>query len=289
MIAEASPAAGYKSSEALRHALTKRFESDTVRLPIMPKVAADLMRLTNDPNVGLSDLSDLIHKDASLAARIVQVANSAAYGRGERVSSLQEAVERLGLSCLSEIALSASLRAGVFRMPGFEKEISQLWRHSLFSAYLSKEIARVKGGAAEVLFLCGLLHTIGKPTVLQMIVDLAQQHHFQLQPEMIEALLEEFHWKITIGMSQQWDLPEAIQVSCAHYNTYPEAPACREEAAITHLADRFASWVTVPGAIDEPMLKQEPAFEFLHFAAEEVETVLELKEKVSVHVSAIET
>jgi HD-like signal output (HDOD) protein len=285
---ESNIAGAYKGREALRHAINKRISSDSIKAPMMPQVARKVMTLTGDPNVGLADLSDLIHQDPALAARVVQIANSAAYRGSQEIGSLDEAVQRLGLRTLSEIILSASLRSGIFRAPGFEPEIDVLWRHSLFSAYFAKEIAGLKGGVVDSLFLCGLLHAIGKPTVLQLIVDLAQQHHFLLKSEMFEPLLEEFHLRVTTCMAEQWKLPRPIQLSCAHYKNYSKAPACRDESATTYLADRLASWVTSPGKIDDEALKKDAAFGALQLEGDGIESVLALRPTIELQVAAIE-
>lgn len=288
MTAEANIAVGYKGLDAMRHALNKCLSTQTIKVPMMPQVASKVMALTSDPNLDLSDLSDLVHRDPSLAARVLQAANSAAYRGSQEIGSLQEAVSRLGLSSLGEIILSASLRAGIFRVPGFEGEVNRLWRHALFSGYFGKEIARLKRRTVESSFLCGLLHAIGKPAVLQLIADLAKQYQFALKPEMLELLLEEFHWQISVSMAQQWNLPEAVQITCANYKNYSAAPACRDEAATTYLADLLASWVTQPAKIDELALKQDAVFNSLQFDSEGVDTVLASREAVEAQVTALD-
>ena len=60
------------------------------------------------------------------------------------------------------------MQSGVFRVPGYEPVLNQLWRHALASGAFAKEIARVRRLNVESAFLCGLLHSVGKPALLQL-------------------------------------------------------------------------------------------------------------------------
>ena len=61
-------------------------------LPGAPRLLVELGVLLNDPQTDASQVTDLLKQDPSLAARLMRMANSAAYGRGEPVSSIEEAV-----------------------------------------------------------------------------------------------------------------------------------------------------------------------------------------------------
>ena len=77
--------------------LEERLNSSNLELPVMPRVASKVFTLTNDPKSEVSDLSKLIHSDQSIASHVLRIANSAAYGGGEQIVSLQQAVTRLGM------------------------------------------------------------------------------------------------------------------------------------------------------------------------------------------------
>ena len=287
MIAEATIPMTHRNADPLRDAISKRLTKEPLKVPMMPQVASKVMTLTSDPDVELSDLSNLIHRDPALAARVLQIANSAAYRGSEEIDSLQGAVQRLGMRTLSEIIFSVSLRVGVFRVPGFDAEVNQLWQHALFSGYFAKEIAHLRGISGESLFLCGLLHTIGKLPVFQLMASLAQQLKFVIKPETIEALLEEFHEEVSAHMAREWKLPQMVQIACSNYKNYTEAPACVEEAATTYLADLLAKRVVWPERVDELALPQDPVFEALHLDSGTIETVLNLRESVEAQVAAL--
>lgn len=80
----------------------------------------------------------------------------------------------LGITLLSEIAFTASLKVGAFQIPGYEDDVKKLWRHSLATGAFAKEVARVKRMNVESAYLCGLLHEIGKPVVLRITTTIAR-------------------------------------------------------------------------------------------------------------------
>src|SRR6218665_1963586 len=67
-------------------------------LPGAPRLLVELGILVNDPATDATEVTDLLKQDPSLAARIIRMANSAAYGRSEPVSSVEGAVTCVGFA-----------------------------------------------------------------------------------------------------------------------------------------------------------------------------------------------
>jgi HD-like signal output (HDOD) protein len=111
------------------------------------------MALASDPNADAAKLSALIHQDQALAAHVLKIANSPAYMPRSPVVSLQHAVAMLGITLLSEIAFTASLKVGAFQVAGYEDEVKQLWWHSLATGAFAKEVARAKRMNIESAYL----------------------------------------------------------------------------------------------------------------------------------------
>ena len=130
------------------------------------------------------------------------------------------------MKLLGEITVAVSVRGEVFRVPGFQIKIKYIWRHALASGIFGKEIARLKRVNVEGQFLCGLLHTIGKPVALHALVDLQKKRLTSLPPESVLDLMEEFHCLIGKKIADYWKLPLQVQHSAVWYQNYAEAPAC---------------------------------------------------------------
>ena len=66
-------------------------------LPSIPTVALEILRLSKDPSVSVEDLGEVISADPALSAKILKLANSSLYRRGEEITTLPKAAVLLGL------------------------------------------------------------------------------------------------------------------------------------------------------------------------------------------------
>lgn len=274
--------------DSFRQTLASSIDEGKLKLPMLPKVAGEVLSLVNDPDVDISELSALIHRDQALAGHVLRIANSAAFGGGERIVSLQQAITRLGMKLIGEVALALSLQGEVFAVKGFEKETKQIWRHALASSVYGKEAARMKRTNVEGQFLCGLLHTFGKPVLLQACAEWNHNRKPSLERDAAMSVVEEFHGQVGERLAEEWKLPQQVRVCCAYYSKYNEAPAFENEVAMTYLADRLASWLVAPVIVPETDLQSDPVFERLNFYPDDVEALLAKKEEILNTVDSME-
>src|SRR5581483_11226132 len=178
-------------ADPLRGAVAERLAAGTLDLPLLPRVASQVVALVGDKKADANQLAALIHRDPALAGHVLRIANSPAYMPKMPIVSLQQAVSRLGFSVITEIAFAASVQSGIFRVPGYEAVLDGLWRHALASGAFAKEVARARRSNVESAFLCGLLHAVGKPALLQIAVDVARQRRVQPSHGEMSSLLEE--------------------------------------------------------------------------------------------------
>ena len=88
------------------------------------------MAATQDDSCDARRLSRMIHRDAALAGHVLKLANSPLYAPTVPIVSLQQAVSRLGMKKIREMALVAACQAKVFRVPGQDARVRQLDRKS---------------------------------------------------------------------------------------------------------------------------------------------------------------
>lgn len=257
----------------LRGALADRLARADVVLPLPPRVATEVMALTREEDADVSRLSRLLHQDPALAGHVLRIANSPAYLPRSPIVSLQQAVTRLGLRMLSEIALVASVQCGVFHVPGHEAELRRIWRHALASGAFAREIARALRSNVESAFLCGLLHTIGKPLVLQTTLDLAGKLGVPARTDDVGALIEEFHVAAGGLLASRWGLPRAVCDAIALYASYVPGEGCPQEPVITALADHLASHL-VDGSDDDEAVRAHRAWVDLNLYPEDADALL---------------
>ncbi|MDH4086761.1 MAG: HDOD domain-containing protein [Nitrospira sp.] len=262
----------------------------------MPQAASKVMALASDPNADAAKLSAMIHQDQALAAHVLRIANSPAYMPRSPVVSLQHAVAMLGITLLSEIAFTASLKVGAFQVPGYEDEVKQLWRHSLATGAFAKEVARVKRMNVESAYLCGLLHEIGKPVVLRITTTIAREQSSKWVKALatilnnkshVKTLIEGYHTRVGVLIAEKWSLPKQVAEAIQYYEDYEHTTAFRQECMLTFVADRLASHLLTPEEMPEDSFRDHSVFAELNLYPQDVDKLLLTKDQVLTIVNAM--
>ena len=97
------------ADNALLTLLNEKLNNNLLVLPTLPEIAVKVRQAADDPSINLAAMADVISKDPALAARMVKVANSAFLGRSIKVANLAQAVTRIGLSQVKNIATAMAL------------------------------------------------------------------------------------------------------------------------------------------------------------------------------------
>jgi HD-like signal output (HDOD) protein len=275
-------------SEALRTRITTQLEQGTLDLPLLPVVANQVLQLSGDPNADAKKLSALIQQDQALAGQILRIANSPAYLPRSPIVSLQQAIAWLGMNMLASLAFSVSVQSGVFTIKGYERQIRVLWSHALATGLYGKEIARRIRHNVENAFLCGLLHTIGKPVLLHLILTSKENQGPPPSWIVLEPIIQEFHISAGTKLAEFWKLPEPVQEAIRLYSddTYHQATLPTKGAIITCLADHLASYALAPSSINEEALRALPVIQDLNFYPDDMDALLELREGIQESVEA---
>lgn len=235
----------------LREELLRRIANAELDLPMLPTIVLDVLTLTRSENVDAIRLSMLIHRDPSLAGHVLRIANSPLYRPASPIVSLQQAVARLGTTAIAEIAITASLAHSMFDAPGYEPVLRQIWRHSTIAAAFAREIARLRRQSVEAAFLCGLLHDIGQPAAISLVISLARKMRYVVSPAATLSITESVHQPIGLQLARAWKLPESVASAIGHHHEPEQATVHRDFATITSLADRLAHL-----AVEEPFLPE---------------------------------
>ena len=130
----------------------------------LPQTTSRIMTILADPLYEFSDLIKVIALDQPLTAHLLRFANSAVNSRGRDVSSVGEAVLRLGSGTILVMALSSSAKPPAdIDLSVFGLSVDEYWRHCVGSVAAAEElsarrIARFGSGFSTA----ALLHDFGK-------------------------------------------------------------------------------------------------------------------------------
>ena len=147
-----------------------------LRIPAFPQVAIRALQLTNNEDVSIRQLGDLISFDPSFASEVLTVANSALYAPRVPVTSILQAIAVLGLNRLKGVCLTVGIRAFLGKSLN-RLSLRAIWRHSLACALIAEQLAEGCSVNKNTAYTAGVLHDIGR---LAMVV---------MRPKTYDALL----------------------------------------------------------------------------------------------------
>lgn len=253
--------------------LSGLIQSGDLELPVLAEKSSQLLAMCRDPDCPTRELAELIRTDQSIASHVLRMANSPMYSCGIRIVSLQQAVARLGLKTLREIILVLSCRGRVFDVAGFDIELRESFQNSLATAVFAQEIARIRRLCVEEAFLCGLLHDIGRPVLLQTLVDYQRTHGVKWSRlEMLQAV--EQHRRAVGGkLVRKWGLPDRVADAILDQNLL-DALRTTQEAQVLALAIAVARCTLHPEEFDPDELFEHCLIDHLSIYVEQIDELL---------------
>ncbi len=203
-------------------------------LPSLPAVAAQVLELTSDPDVEMSDIADQITMDQALSAKVLRTVNSSFYGLRKRCSSIEKALIMLGLGPVKSLVLGFSLVSAFEGQDGDAFDYQSYWMRGLNTAVAAKITADAKGFVddCDEAFLAGLLQDIGmiamyramKARYNTVVESVGKDHSKLTRAEISEFDLQ--HAGVGAAIADKWKLPNEITVPI----NYHERPtACPSE------------------------------------------------------------
>lgn len=146
-------------------------------LPASPQILSKLDPLLANVESSIDDITALLRRDAALTARIIRIANSVAYNRGEPLSSIEEALMRVGFAEVYRVTgFAVMAQVSNQHIPLYDINGAQFRENSLLTALLMEALATATGLDRRAAYTAGLLRSTGK-----IALDRAMRSHNRYQ------------------------------------------------------------------------------------------------------------
>lgn len=227
--------------DTLRHALTPEIIlRHSGELPALPKAACHIMAVIEDPRTTATRLEKALAMDQTLTAKVLRIANSPFYGAARQITTVSEAIVRLGFVAIRNWTLVTAARS-VFLAPGAGMLYQKIWRQSVLSAMGSQLVAQAVGRVQpESVFIGGLMQNIGQLVLARSHPELFQE----ILAESVESgrpyhevelrVLGFDHGELGALLLREWNLTEDLEdaVRWHHRFEQPDARNVRVAAMI---------------------------------------------------------
>lgn len=130
-------------------------------LPVFSRTIRDIRNVSSSSRSSARDLSDVVGNDASMAARVIQIANSPMFNLQNRhIDTISSAVVLVGFDAVRELAISVSVIEEMLKGRQHAR-VRQHMAQAFHAAAQARSFARVCGHKSEEVFVAALLKHVG--------------------------------------------------------------------------------------------------------------------------------
>jgi HD-like signal output (HDOD) protein len=253
-------------------------------IPQMPMPVQKVLAYIGNPGADLRQLSRIIEYDPGLTVNVLRMANSSFFGTGGKVTSVREALMRLGLNRVYQLVIASGVAPMTrYEIKGYGLRPGELLEHSVAVATASETLAKELGRVAPPhTFTAGLLVNIGKTVMgsfLEVdagpILALAHERHVSFE-QAEEEILGINHAELGAILLERWSIPIPI-VNVVRYRLRPDdCPEPDLALDLVHVGDVIAKMTGIGLGIDGMQYTpSEAVFTRLDITPEQMEAVME--------------
>jgi HD-like signal output (HDOD) protein len=255
---------------------------DLDKLPTMPLVAVQMMKLLNSSEPSAGALAKVIAKDSAVSARVLQIANSSFYSMSRQVTSLSTAIVILGEPTVKSLVMAVCLR-GMNQSLGDVERL--LWEDSMVCALGSRHLARkLLLADPEEAFMAGLFRHIGLVVLKNQAstaADFIVKSLMKSSKTMAEQEREMFgatHAEIGAAVLEHWKLSEVLSLVAMHHSDVALDEVTDKNiiniTGLVNIAGQLPGCFGIFGQPRELKLEDSPGRKLLDLDIEHVEDIV---------------
>ncbi|GAB1269722.1 HDOD domain-containing protein [Aurantivibrio infirmus] len=219
-----------KSFTSLR--IQQRLE-ETLELPPLPATAQRIIQLRADPNADISDLSNIVETDPSLAAQVVSWAASPYYSAPGKIKSIHDAIVRvLGFDMVLNLALGLALGKTLKFPKDYPNGVNTYWQDAVFTAAtiesLVTAIPKERRPSFGMSYLSGLLNNFGFLILAEIFPPQFEllNRYIEVNPHVPVNAIEQHIMNVTREqlagwLMMTWQMPSEVSTAL-RYQSIPQ-------------------------------------------------------------------
>ena len=233
----------------------RRIVTNIESLPAIPQCYDEITLEMSSENPSLEKIGRIISKDMGMTASLLKLVNSSFFGFARTVTNPAQAVTLLGLDVVRSLVLSVHMWSMLKLEDRSRFSFTRLWEHCMRTASYAKLIALHQGvppETAELCFVAGLLHDVGKlvlamqlPDKYLEIIDEVRRSNRSVWVVEREAL-DTNHGEVGAYLLGLWAAPDQVVEAVAyHHEPSMSANASFSPLSAVHVANSLEHKVVV--------------------------------------------
>ena len=237
-------------------------------LPVMPTIAANLLKLQANPDGTVDDMVRIISHDPALTVQILRYANSALFGFSGQITNLQDAIFRvLGYETVLFMSLGAAL-GRAFKLPLYGRlSMNNFWKGATYRAALCQQLALRMPAKSRppiaIAYITGLLHNIGVPLMCylfktefdwlnKMLTNRPEQSIVETEQNLFGCT----HANVGLHLMEHWNMPKQISTVVGEHHNINYHGSNEVYVWLTQLAGQILSSYQLSDS-DEDIISEE--------------------------------
>jgi putative nucleotidyltransferase with HDIG domain len=195
-------------------------------VPPFPSVAHRILNIAGQEDASVAKLGELVRMDPSFSAELLRFANSALFGSRREVTSLSHALAMIGMDRVKTMAMVVAMNRMVRSAVRLEA-LRKVWIHSLVTALIAEEFARLTRTAMDSAYSAGLLHNLGTlglmsafPAEYSRMLEVSNDFGFDLL-KTEQDLFDIDHCAAGACLAEDWNFPQELCTAIARHHTEP--------------------------------------------------------------------
>lgn len=222
-------------------------------IDVFPPMMPSLLRLTeliSSEDYTMDQVEKLVQFDQTLTVEALRLANAADAVGQKRISTVHEAILRLGGERISKYLFSKWLKGSVkIPLRSYGIDPAGFWTHGAIVAIAADILDKDQGGSQQgVYFTAGLLHDLGKIILDHFAVRIGCEVDWKSLPSDADLLgvEREFfgktHEEIVVSLMTQWNFPEQVIQAMEGFTFANQANTIYQDS------HRIAAWIQDPAS-----------------------------------------
>jgi putative nucleotidyltransferase with HDIG domain len=214
-------------SNLLKNKRLKSLVAGMTSLPSLPNLYMEILALLKSEAASVQKIGEVLSRDISMTAKILQLINSAFFGFPRQISHVTDAVSLLGVDMVKALTLSIQVFSQFDQMVLKRLNLETIWSHSMNTGRLARKIALDAGAGkycADQALLAGNLHDLGKiilavnfPEKYSVFNGLAPQGKMS-GLELEQDIFDAGHPEVGAYLLGLWGLPDDIIEAVAYHH-----------------------------------------------------------------------
>ncbi|MDH3347801.1 MAG: HDOD domain-containing protein [Desulfobulbaceae bacterium] len=206
-----------KQNKSFIEILDENLQKKEITPPVFDRTGLQIQQKLATETPDIKAIEKLITCDQTLTSGVLRMANSAFFRGISKISTVRDAIVRLGMNQTANIALLSSQK-NMFQTkdPSIKAILTSIWKHSVGCAMGAHWIATTCNlhSKAQEAFTAGLLHDMGKLYILSIAAELIRTQ--QIDPKSYEVILKEaintLHGHYGYTLLHLWNIPEMYAI-----------------------------------------------------------------------------